>query len=209
VKKLTLAMALFVASVLVLAACGGGGDDPESASVSTPPPTTVATTIDDLEAPDLEVDEAEGSDAEAESSSQSIFPSLPDADEVPSQPTPDEVPSQPTPDSNPGEFPAQLPELDPDLFAQPEREPADITVIYVDGELQEGQRRYEVSLDESLIVEVTTNQFNQEVHIHGYDLIEVAGPLAPARFEFVADLAGVWEVELEATGELLFELAVS
>jgi heme/copper-type cytochrome/quinol oxidase subunit 2 len=48
-----------------------------------------------------------------------------------------------------------------------------------------------------------------EVHLHGYDLkVEVAAG-SSAEIEFVADIPGVFEVELEEAGLLLFELAVS
>ena len=48
-----------------------------------------------------------------------------------------------------------------------------------------------------------------EVHLHGYDLkVDVAAG-SSAEIEFVADIPGVFEVELEEAGLLLFELAVS
>ncbi len=34
-----------------------------------------------------------------------------------------------------------------------------------------------------------------EIHVHGYDITKNAGPGAPARFVFRADLEGVFEVE--------------
>lgn len=48
----------------------------------------------------------------------------------------------------------------------------------------------------------------EEVHVHGYDLIENVGPGAPARFRFDATLEGIFEVELEQSGELIAELRV-
>lgn len=86
---------------------------------------------------------------------------------------------------------------------------ADIRVVVSEGELVEGESRYEVSQGESIVIEVYSNQFEHEVHVHGYDLTAFAGPITPARFEFVADLAGTWEVEFEDTHELIFELVVS
>ena len=49
----------------------------------------------------------------------------------------------------------------------------------------------------------------EEIHVHGYDVIRsvTAGGSATLRFE--ADAPGIWEVELEESGELLFELTVS
>jgi len=37
----------------------------------------------------------------------------------------------------------------------------------------------------------------QEVHLHGYDITRDAAPGKPARFEFKAEIEGVFEVELE------------
>ena len=85
---------------------------------------------------------------------------------------------------------------------------ADIRVVVADGDLVEGESRYEISQGESIVIEVYSNQFEHEVHVHGYDLTDFAGPITPARFEFVADLAGAWEVEFEETSELIFELVV-
>lgn len=85
---------------------------------------------------------------------------------------------------------------------------ADIRVVVADGELVEGESRYEISQGESIVIEVYSNQFEHEVHVHGYDLTDFAGPITPARFEFVADLAGAWEVEFEETSDLIFELVV-
>lgn len=85
---------------------------------------------------------------------------------------------------------------------------ADIRVVVADGDLVEGESRYEISQGESIVIEVYSNQFEHEVHVHGYDLTAFAGPITPARFEFVADLAGAWEVEFEETSELIFELVV-
>lgn len=48
-----------------------------------------------------------------------------------------------------------------------------------------------------------------EVHVHTYDLILEVVPGEQARLEFVADIAGIFEVELEGAGTLLFELEVS
>lgn len=95
------------------------------------------------------------------------------------------------------------------LNEESERAPADIVVAVQDGEIVRGESRYEVDLGENIIIEVSSSQFDREVHVHGYDLTAFAGPITPARFEFAADLAGTWEVEFEDTHELIFELVVS
>lgn len=48
----------------------------------------------------------------------------------------------------------------------------------------------------------------QEIHVHGYDIIESAGPDSPARFRFDADIEGVFEVELEGPHTQIAELRV-
>ena len=47
-----------------------------------------------------------------------------------------------------------------------------------------------------------------EVHLHSYDLHADVAPGQPARIDFVADVAGVFECELEDAGELLFQLEI-
>lgn len=48
----------------------------------------------------------------------------------------------------------------------------------------------------------------QEIHVHGYDIIETAGPDSPARFRFDADIEGVFAVELEGAHTQIAELRV-
>lgn len=56
---------------------------------------------------------------------------------------------------------------------------------------------------------VTTGEVAEEVHVHGYDLQVAVTPGAEETLEFVADIPGIFEVELEGSGMLLFELEVS
>ena len=48
-----------------------------------------------------------------------------------------------------------------------------------------------------------------EVHLHSYDLHADVTPSEPARIDFVADVAGVFECELEGAGTLLFRLEIT
>ena len=99
--------------------------------------------------------------------------------------------------------------IEEELFSEEDRtDPVDISVIVSDGEIVQGETRYEVAIGESIAIEVFSSQFDHEVHVHGYDLKAFAGPITPARFEFMADLPGTWEVEFEATHDLMFELGV-
>jgi hypothetical protein len=48
-----------------------------------------------------------------------------------------------------------------------------------------------------------------EIHLHGYDLSADAAPGQPARITFRADIAGVFEAELEERAVQILELTVS
>jgi hypothetical protein len=48
----------------------------------------------------------------------------------------------------------------------------------------------------------------EEVHVHGYDIIENVSPGKPASFEFPADIEGGFEVELEGAHVQIAELTV-
>jgi hypothetical protein len=48
-----------------------------------------------------------------------------------------------------------------------------------------------------------------EVHVHGYDLMRDVDAGGTATIDFTANAPGVFEVELEDAGELLFELTVT
>ena len=50
---------------------------------------------------------------------------------------------------------------------------------------------------------------SDEVHVHGYDLFSDVTPTQPAEFEFVADAAGIFEVEFERSHSLIIELVIS
>lgn len=50
---------------------------------------------------------------------------------------------------------------------------------------------------------------DDEVHVHGYDVTADVSPASPATIEFVADIPGIFEVELESAHRLLVELQVS
>lgn len=80
---------------------------------------------------------------------------------------------------------------------------------YINGQLQPAERRYQANTGDNLVIEIFSDQPDQEVHLHGYDLTAYTGPDTPARFDFEADIPGIFEVEFEATHQLIFELAVS
>jgi hypothetical protein len=53
-----------------------------------------------------------------------------------------------------------------------------------------------------------TSDVAEEVHVHGYDILKEVAPGAPARFRFEATFEGIFEVELERSGEPILELRV-
>ena len=56
---------------------------------------------------------------------------------------------------------------------------------------------------------VAVSDVADHVHLHGYDLMADVAPGEPARIRFVADVAGVFEVELEEAGRVLFQLEIT
>ena len=88
--------------------------------------------------------------------------------------------------------------------AEPER--TVIEVMYRDGAV-EGPTSFTVTQGDRVRIIVHAD-VSDEVHFHGYDLMADVTPEEPARIDFVANAAGVYEVELEGLGELLFELEI-
>ena len=68
-------------------------------------------------------------------------------------------------------------------------------------------RPVRAAVGDRLVLAVKADAQDQ-VEIEGYDLLEVVDPLAPARFDFVADQTGEFAVRLVSTGEVLGRLEV-
>lgn len=83
-----------------------------------------------------------------------------------------------------------------------------ITVDVVSGEPVDGARRVEVDLG-SVVALMVTSDVAEEVHVHGYDILQAVSAHHPAHFAFVAEIPGVFEVELEGSGPLLLQLQIS
>ncbi len=81
-----------------------------------------------------------------------------------------------------------------------------IDVTFRHGAVQ-GPTRFTVGQGERIRILVRAD-VTDEVHLHGYDLRADVAPGDPARIDFVADVAGVFECELEETGTLLFRLEI-
>ena len=76
------------------------------------------------------------------------------------------------------------------------------------GEPAGGVRSIKVEQGQTVRITVTSTDTEEEVHVHGYDLIEPVAPAQPARLTFEADLEGIFEVELEGSHVPIAELEV-
>ena len=81
-----------------------------------------------------------------------------------------------------------------------------IEVTFRNGAVQ-GPSRFTVTQGERVRILVRAD-VSDHIHLHGYDLTADVAPDAPARIDFVADAAGVYECELEDAGALLFHLEI-
>jgi heme/copper-type cytochrome/quinol oxidase subunit 2 len=84
---------------------------------------------------------------------------------------------------------------------------ADVEVRIDDGRVT-APDHVEVSQGSEVRIEVTAD-VEDEVHVHGYDIKREVAPGVPARITFAATIPGVFEVELEEAGLLLFRLEVT
>jgi hypothetical protein len=85
---------------------------------------------------------------------------------------------------------------------------ADITVMYMSGEVSGVDGRPAVSIGDT--VEMTVHSdVADTVHVHGYDLFLDLDAGEMDTIRFTADIPGVFEVEFEDSGVLLFEFQVS
>ena len=86
--------------------------------------------------------------------------------------------------------------------------PAQVVEInYVNGAVQGGVSRTPVQLGRKVRL-VVNSDVADEVHVHGYDLKAEVPARGTGTVEFMADQAGVFEVELESRGAQLAQLEV-
>jgi heme/copper-type cytochrome/quinol oxidase subunit 2 len=76
-----------------------------------------------------------------------------------------------------------------------------------DGQVSPPQARVRVPIGNTVLIRVKSDVAD-EVHIHGYDLVQEVAAGGSASFEFVADVPGIFEVELENARLPLVELEV-
>ena len=97
---------------------------------------------------------------------------------------------------------------DNDEGRSPGKDDSQVIEVEVSGGAVDGVgSTVEVAVGQRVVLEVAADT-DDEVHVHGYDVMATVSPSKPARIGFVADLPGAWEVELESAGMLLFELRV-
>jgi heme/copper-type cytochrome/quinol oxidase subunit 2 len=84
----------------------------------------------------------------------------------------------------------------------------EIEIEVEDGVVSPPAGRVSIPLDSTVHLRVASDVVD-EVHVHGYDLFDEIGPGQTVELEFVAEVAGIFEVELEEAGLLLVELEVA
>ncbi len=82
-----------------------------------------------------------------------------------------------------------------------------IAVEWANGELV-GEEEYEVARD-AVVEIIVTADVSDEIHVHGYDVFADVAPGEPGSVTFTASIPGIFEVEFEGSGLLLFDLIVS
>jgi hypothetical protein len=83
----------------------------------------------------------------------------------------------------------------------------EIEISYLSG-VVEGGGRIEVPLGESVVIRVDSDVAD-EGHLHGYDIFVDVEPGTTGVIEFVADIPGIFELELEGARVLLADLEVA
>jgi hypothetical protein len=76
-----------------------------------------------------------------------------------------------------------------------------------DGAVVGGALDLGVALGDEVVL-VVTSDTEEQLHVHGYDLFFDIGPAGPTEVRFVADLPGVFDLELEASHVPVAELTV-
>jgi hypothetical protein len=77
--------------------------------------------------------------------------------------------------------------------------PAQVRIVVRGGLPVGGPRRVTVARNRRVVLTVTSD-VSDEVHLHGYDLMQDVGPGVPARIAFRATRPGTVEAELEDAG---------
>ena len=90
---------------------------------------------------------------------------------------------------------------------QPEPEPEPAQILVRDGKPVGGVARLEYKRGERIRFAVFSDTAD-EVHVHGFDLAKDVAANGSVRFDFEADIEGVYEVELEGAHVQIAELRI-
>jgi hypothetical protein len=91
---------------------------------------------------------------------------------------------------------------------QPKPEQAKpVTIVVEGGQPAGGVQDLEYTSGDEVQFQVQSDA-PAEVHVHGYDIMKDVAPGKDAKFDFVADIDGGFEVELEETATQIAELTV-
>jgi hypothetical protein len=116
------------------------------------------------------------------------------------------TPTPSTPTASPSGSDTPSPSDSPSPTPSPTPQRTVIEVTYRDGAVR-GPTEFTAAQGERVRIIVDADVAD-EIHLHSYDLHADVAPGQPARIDFVADVAGVFECELEDAGELLFRLEI-
>jgi hypothetical protein len=83
------------------------------------------------------------------------------------------------------------------------------TITVQDDQPVGGIQTIEVSKGDQVDFTVVSKNVSDEVHVHGYDLMQDVVPGKPVTFDFTADIEGVFEAELEGAHAQILELRVN
>jgi FtsP/CotA-like multicopper oxidase with cupredoxin domain len=109
--------------------------------------------------------------------------------------------------TSPGVSPTASVSPTPTATSSPTVDATEIEIEVEDGQVK-GPQEVSVTAGERIVLTVQAD-VTDEVHVHGYDRLAQVSPGNPATIRFRADLVGVYEVELESAGKLLFRLKVN
>jgi hypothetical protein len=80
--------------------------------------------------------------------------------------------------------------------------------VSFEGGVVNGPERIAVTLADEVSVWVLSDE-EAEIHVHGYDLFFDATAGVPVDVTFIADVPGIFEVEVEGSHTILFQLEVT
>lgn len=112
----------------------------------------------------------------------------------------------PTPPATPDPTPAGTPAA-PSAAAAVDDQPVVIPVAVAGGQVINRPDTVQVKLGEPVRV-IVMSDVAEELHVHGYDLFQDVVPGEAATLEFVADIPGQFEAELEDAQLTLFTFEV-